>query len=73
MEYSLINLEKNEFSLSSSLAGVSYSAILPAHQKQKFKISDIDAQNQDAKTLEVKSLPSLRTKTRSLCITVWIL
>lgn len=29
MEYSLINLEKKEFSLSNSLAGVSYSAILP--------------------------------------------
>ena len=31
MEYSLISLEKNEFSLSSNLAGESYSAILPAH------------------------------------------
>lgn len=42
MEYSLINLEKNEFSLSSSLAGESYSAILPAHGK--IRLLEIDAE-----------------------------
>lgn len=32
VEYSLMSFEKNEFSLPSSLAGVSYSAIFPVHE-----------------------------------------
>lgn len=40
MEYSFISFEKNESSLSSNFAGVSYSAILPvlAHEQKKNEV-----------------------------------
>jgi len=79
MEYSFISFEKKDSSLSSSLAGVSNSATLPDHtkkkQKKSFAFSSL-INNLDNRIIHLSLtwyLPSLRTKTRSLSMTVWIL